>query len=120
MRECHRFKFVRLGVFCGLAVLAIQPLWLEAARADPFAIQGPGVKATDFRITVFATNISYPLGMVQLAVGSLLVAVSQGISFWSSTGQLIRLTDTNHDGIADAPGAVLYNRLPGGQTSLRM
>ena len=120
MRECHRFKFVRLGVFCGLAVLAIQPIWLEVARADPFAIQGPGVKATDFRITVFATNISYPLGMVQLADGSLLVAVSQGISFWSSTGQLIRLTDTNHDGIADAPGAVLYNGLPGGQTSLRM
>jgi hypothetical protein len=29
------------------------------------------------------------------------------------------LTDTNHDGIADAPGAVLYNGLPGGQTSLR-
>src|SRR5260370_36126531 len=120
LKKCHRFKFVRVGTFCALAILAIQPLWLSVALGDPFAIQGPGVKATDFRITVFATNISYPLGMVQLSDGSLLVAVSQGASFWSSTGQLIRLTDTNHDGIADAPGAVLYNGLPGAQTSLRM
>jgi len=118
-KKCHRFKFMRLGAFCALAIPALQPIWLKVACADPFAIQGPGVKATDYRITVFATNISYPLGMVQLSDGSLLVAVSQGASFWSSTGQLIRLADTNHDGIADAPGAVLYNGLPGGQTSLR-
>jgi glucose/arabinose dehydrogenase len=94
--------------------------FMGIVTANPFTIQGPGVNATDFRITAFATNISYPLGMVQLSDGSLLVAVSQGASFWSSTGQIIRLTDTNHDGIADAPGVVLYNGLPGGQTSLRM
>src|SRR6266853_6569296 len=118
MGTCHRFKFLRLGAFCGLAALS----WLSVAQAAPFTIQGPGVNATDFRITVFATNLSYPLGMVQLSDGSLLVAVSQGTSFWSSsfTGQLLRLTDTNHDGIADDAGTVLYSGLPGGQTSLRM
>ncbi len=94
-------------------------LWLQIAQAAPFSIQGPGVNAGDFRITVFSTNLSYPLGMAQLADGSLLVAVSQGSSFWSSTGQLIRLVDTNQDGIADGPGAVLFTGLPGGQTSLR-
>ena len=91
------------------------------ASAAPFAIQGPGVNSSDFRITVFATNISYPLGMARLADGSLLVGVSQGSSFWTnSTGQVIRLTDTNRDGIADGPGTVLHTGLPGGQTSLRV
>ena len=58
--------------------------------------------------------------MVQLSDASLLVATSQGNSFWSSTGQIVRFTDTNQDGIADGPGSVLYSGLPGGQTSLRM
>jgi glucose/arabinose dehydrogenase len=96
-------------------------LFLRAAQAAaPFSIQGPGVNPGDFRITVFATNVYYPLGMVELADGSILVAVSQGNSFWSSIGQIVRFTDTNQDGIADGPGSVLYSGLPGGQTSLRM
>src|SRR2546425_2540206 len=110
-----------LPALCPFAVMLALLLGALAGYSAPFSIKGPGVKASDFRITVFATNLSYPLGMVQLADGSLLVAVSQGASFWnSSTGQLLRLTDTNHDGIADDSGTVLYNGLPGGQTSLRM
>ncbi len=101
-------------------VLVVFWLLTQIALAAPFSIQGPGVNASDFRITVFATNLSYPLGMAQLSDGSLLVAVSQGASFWSSTGQLIRLVDTNHDGIADGPGTILFTGLPGGQSSLRM
>jgi glucose/arabinose dehydrogenase len=120
MNNLSRFILLRLIAIFGLTVLMNQVGLLEIVRAAPFAIQGPGVSTTDFRISVFATNISYPLGMVQIRDGSLLVAVSQGASFWSSTGQIIRLTDTNHDGIADAPGAVLYTGLSGGQTSLRI
>jgi glucose/arabinose dehydrogenase len=101
-------------------VLVVCWLLTQLAPAAPFSIQGPGVNGSDFRITVFATNLSYPLGMAQMSDGSLLVAVSQGTSFWSSTGQLIRLVDTNHDGIADGPGSILYTGLPGGQSSLRM
>ena len=119
MKTCHALKSIPWAQFGWPAIFAIASIWPGIAWAAPFAIQGPGVKVADFRISVFATNLSYPLGMVQLSDGSLLVAVSQGSSFWSSTGQLIRLTDTNHDGIADAPGAVLYSGLPGGQTSLR-
>ena len=88
--------------------------------AAPFTLQGPGVNPADFRITVFATNLYYPVGMVHLSDGSLLVGVSQGNSFWSSTGQIVRLTDTNLDGIADGPGTVLFTGLSGGQSSLRM
>ena len=103
-----------------LPVFAVVALGLiSAAVAAPFAIQGPGVNPADFRITVFATNLNFPLGMVRLADDSLLVAVSQGASFGSSVGKLLRLTDTNQDGVADGPGTVLYTGLPGGQSSLR-
>ncbi len=88
--------------------------------AAPFQLKGPGVNADDFRVTTFATNLDFPVGMAQLADGSLLVAVSQGNGFGNSTGQILRLTDTNHNGIADGPGTVLFTGLPGGQTSLRM
>jgi len=86
----------------------------------PFKVQGPGVNTNDFRVTVFAQNLGFPLGMAQLSDGSILVAVSQGTGFSSSTGQLLRLTDTNRDGIADGPGSVLFTGLPGGQSSLRV
>jgi len=87
----------------------------------PFSLHGPGVNSNDFRVTVFASGLSFPLGMVQLADGSLLVAITQGSSYWNtnSVGQLLRLTDTNQDGLADDPGTVLYSGLPCTQTSLR-
>ena len=108
------FCFVIVAVLAGLGLAPV-------ASAAPFAIQGPGVNPSDFRITVFATNLYYPLGMARLSDGSLLTAVSQGTSYWSGTtvGKLLRLTDTNNDGIADGPGTVLFTGLPGGQTSLR-
>jgi len=99
-----------------LAALAPTP----AVSSAPFTVQGPGVNPDAFRITVFATNLYFPLGMARLSDGSLLVGVSQGSSFWNSTGQILRLTDANHDGIADGPGSILYTGLPGGQTSLRV
>lgn len=93
----------------------------RAASAAPFQVQGPGVNPQDFRITTFASGLDYPLGMAKLSDGSLLVAVSRlGGFFGNSNGQLIRLADTNQDGIADGAGQVLYTGLPGGQTSLRM
>src|SRR5256885_13488343 len=74
--------------------------------AAPLSLLGPGVKASQFRITVFATNLSYPLGMARLADGSLLVSVNEGASFWNSTGKVVRLIDADQDGIADGTGAV--------------
>ena len=105
----------------GVLVLHLTCAELSGVRAAPFSIQGPSVNPADFRITVFATNLYFPVGMARLSDGSILVGVSQGTSFWAgSIGQIIRLTDTNHDGVADGPGTVLYNGLSGGQSALRM
>src|SRR2546429_6258109 len=95
-------------------------LCLGTAFGQPFTVQGPGVNASDFRITTFASGLDFPLGMAKLSDGSLLVAISQGANFFSSTGSLVRLVDTNQDGIADGPGTVLYSGLPGSQTAVRV
>src|SRR2546430_2669672 len=58
--------------------------------------------------------------MASLADGSLLVTLSQGANFFSSTGKVVRLTDTNLNGIADGPPAVLYSNLPGTLTGVRL
>lgn len=81
----------------------------------PFFIQGPGVTLSGFRITAVASGLSYRLGMVQLSDGSLPVGVSDGSSFDNSTGDLIRVIETNQDGVADCPGELLYGGLPGGK-----
>ena len=95
-------------------------LCVGTAFAQPFTVQGPGVNTKDFRITTFASGLDFPLGMAKLSDDSLLVAISQGANFFSSTGSLVRLVDTNQDGIADGQGTVLYTNLPGKQSALRV
>jgi glucose/arabinose dehydrogenase len=88
--------------------------------APALTLQGPGVRPSDFRVTVFARNVDFPLGMVSLDDGSLLVAETKGTSFWNgNAGQLVRYVDANQDGVADGAGTVLYSGLPSGLTSLR-
>src|SRR5262245_49578417 len=92
------------------------------AGNPPFAVGGdPIVNPSDFRITTFASGLNYPHGMTALSDGSLLVGVSNprsGGSFYNSTGQLLRFTDTNGDGIADSAGQILFDNLPGEVTAL--
>lgn len=109
----------RGGNLPAFAIMLALLLSTVAGYSAPFSLLGPGVRTNDFRVTTFATNLNYPLGMARLADGSLLVAVSDGTDFFSSPGRLIRLVDTNQDGIADGTGGVLYSGLPSGQTSLR-
>ncbi|MBX2818795.1 MAG: T9SS type A sorting domain-containing protein [Rhodothermaceae bacterium] len=72
------------------------------------------VNPEDFDITVFADGLNYPLGMAELEDGSILAAVSNGTTFFgSANGELIRLADTNGDGIADEE-TVLVESVPGG------
>src|SRR5687768_14242173 len=67
-------------IYFALAIVQVS-LLTSAATAAPFSIQGPRVNSNQFRITTFATNLSYPIGMARLTDGSLLVAVSEGASF---------------------------------------
>lgn len=87
----------------------------------PFSIQGPGVDADDFRMTTFATGLNYPVGMAELTDGSILVGVSNGSTFFgSSSGSIVRLSDSDGDGVSDSQ-TTLYDRVPGGGlSSLRM
>jgi hypothetical protein len=89
----------------------------------PFPVGGdPIVNPADFRITTFASGLNYPKALMSLSDGSLLVAVNNplagGTSFYSSTGELLRFTDVNGDGVADGAGQVLFDNLPGGVTAV--
>jgi glucose/arabinose dehydrogenase len=92
----------------------------KIATAQPFTVQGPNVNPTDFRVTTFASGLDFPLGMAELSDGSLLVGVHQGASYFTAPGRLLRLTDTNQNGIADSPGTVLYSGLPSTLTAVRV
>ena len=87
----------------------------------PFSINGPGVDTNDFRMTTFATGLNYPVGMVELSDGSIMVAVSNGSSFFNSgSGSILRFVDSDQDGVADEQ-MTLHDRVAGGGlTSLRM
>jgi glucose/arabinose dehydrogenase len=87
----------------------------------PFAVGGdPSVNPADFRVTTFASGLNFPHGMVALSDGSLLVGISNpvGSSYYNSTGELLRFTDGNGDGVADSGGQVLFSNLPGEVTAL--
>ena len=86
----------------------------------PFAIQGPGVRPADFRVTVFANGIDYVLGMEELSDGSILAAITDGPNYFTGNGRIVRFVDANHDGVADGPGKTLFSGLQGGLTSLRV
>src|SRR3989441_8645739 len=101
----------------GLALGTATP---DAAHA--LNIGGPGVSPADFRITAFATGLNFPYGMQLLSDGSLLVATSRPVdpnnpSFFNSVGELIRLLDTNGDGVADS-SSIALSGLPGVLTGL--
>jgi glucose/arabinose dehydrogenase len=115
-------KFYRVAGLAGCSL--VLSLSGEAVRANNLGIDP--VFADRFRITEFATGLDFPNGIVQLNDGSMVVGTTQGGGFFDrqSTGQLLRLQDTNGDGIADIrttlyDGATAGNNLPGGITAIR-
>ena len=96
----------------------------EAVRASSLGID-PSLQ-NQFSITPFATGLDFPNGIAQLGDGSLLVGTTQGNGFFDSQakGQLVRLQDSNGDGVADTrtilyDGSISGNNLPGGITSIQ-
>jgi glucose/arabinose dehydrogenase len=99
------------------ALTLAAPSWLIALPALGLTIEGPNLNASLLRVTVFAEGLNYPVGMAPLDDGSLLVAVTNGASYFgSSSGSIVRLADTNGDGIADQQQTLVAN-VPGGKLS---
>jgi len=96
-----------------LAVL----LGLGVAPAAGLTLEGPNLDASLLRATVFAEELNYPVGMAELDDGSILAAVTNGANYFgSSTGSLVRLADTDGDGVADQRQTLVTN-VPGGKLS---
>ena len=107
---------------CVLLLFIGSLLTHQSSNAQPFTLQGPGVDTNDFRVTVFASGLNFPLGMATLSDGSLLVTLVQNSSLFGGTtpGQLVRFTDLDDNGVADGPGTILYSNLPPSLTCVRV
>lgn len=77
------------------------------------------------QLSVFATGLSLPSGMVALNDGSLIVgttvpaAVAGFQSYYHGLGQLVRLQDGDSNGVADGPGVLVAGVLLGCWRTLR-
>jgi glucose/arabinose dehydrogenase len=108
-------------------VVVVLAVFASGAAAAPPAIQVPaGVDPSSMRVTTFASGLTFPTGMQQLSDSSILVGVSNnpsGGSFYQSTsGSLLRFTDTDNNGVADGAPLDLSpidQTLPGAVTSIR-
>lgn len=94
-----------------LLLVALLGVAVPRPVAAQFVLQGA---PTTLSLTTFASGLNFPVGMAELPDGSVLVAVSNGDSFYGATsGRLIRLVDADDDGVAetqqtlvaDVPGA---------------
>ncbi len=100
-----------------MLMLTLSTFAVQGDLQAQFSLQGPGVNPSDFRVTTFASGLNYPVGMTELDDGSMLVAVSNGSNFFGSTsGAILRLVDTDDDGVADQQ-TTLVNNVPGGGLS---
>ena len=111
----------KLKIFVHFLVTAC---WLscytDGAASDPFALRLPrDLDSQRFEITTFAQNLNFPVGMAELADGSILVGVSNGSFFGGTTGQILRLVDADGDGVAESRTVVANNVPGGGLSSLR-
>ncbi|MEM7411309.1 MAG: hypothetical protein AAF430_13815 [Myxococcota bacterium] len=103
-----------------LASLLLTGLLAAPSHAQ-LVVGGPGVDPADFEVTVFATGLNFPVGMAELSDGSVLATVVTGTSYFgSTTGDLVRLVDTDDDGVADVQ-TTAFSALPDGTlTSVRI
>ena len=110
------------------SVLLLAAVLSLVAVADPAAAQftiggDPRVDPNDFRITTFASGLNFPNGLARLSDGSILVATSNpngNGAYWLSSGELLRFTDTDNNGIADGPGQLMYSDPVGVWTGLAL
>jgi glucose/arabinose dehydrogenase len=112
-----RLPTARAGLLIALLMM-IAGGWTTAGAQESSPVMlgaDPRIDASAFRVTVFADNLDFPMGMAPLPDGSLLVGTSVPTDggMFSSTGALRRLVDADGNGVADDAGTVLAGDLPG-------
>lgn len=106
-RTVHRSSLI-IAVACLIGFSAVGTF----AQESPIAL-GSDDRLGDLSVTVFAADLNFPMGMLSLPDGSLLVATNvPGSSFFVSTASLVRMTDDDGDGVADT-SEPLIEGLPG-------
>ena len=83
----------------------------------------PIVNPAEFRVTAFASGLNFPTGVLNQSDGSLLVVENKSLGraandFYSTNARLVRLVDTNGDGVADGTPTVLASGLPGADSAI--
>ena len=93
-----------------ILVSVLQPA--DLLPLNPSRFRGPGAELQSFSRHHLCQRQSFPLGMAELSDGSLLVTVVLNAPVspaHTNPGRLLRLTDTNNNGIADNAGTILYS-----------
>jgi hypothetical protein len=102
-------------------LVLIAPVGAAAQNGLPALGADSTIADAGLKLSVFADNLDFPMGMVKLPDNSLLVATSvpdEG-SYFDSSGLLLRLTDSDNDGVADDAGTPIASDLPGALVALQ-
>jgi glucose/arabinose dehydrogenase len=92
---------------------------LVTTSASGLTFSASGLDPNQVRVTEFASGLNYPVGMTSLDDGSLLVAVTNGSNYFTaSSGSILRLADTDGDGVSDVQETLVSNVSSGKLTAL--
>jgi len=108
-------------------ILMVLATTLSPLEAGPLLISSPGGGAATLTMTTFASGLNYPIGMAVVAPGQVIVGTTTpdaalsgtALGYLRGSGQLMKLTDANFDGVADGPGVVVFSGLPGAVTDVK-
>src|SRR5688572_22840642 len=86
-----------------IVIIVCLVLFPSLAHAQGAIVLSDDRRAAGLTTTAVVDGLDFPMGMVELPDGSLLVATSPSDSgnFYASTGAIVRLFDSDYDGSLD-------------------